>query len=328
MKKVSDYILKNDCYIVVGHKEPDGDSVGSVLAMKRFLNNIGKRAIALFEEELNIPVEELGIEEEYYTSQNLPPLENYSTLLMLDAHQWYRIGKLEALLKPRVKDLVCIDHHPNHDPEGVVNYLDSSAAAVGEIVYTLIHYTDNTSVIDDTIARCLYLSIYSDTGGFKFPNTKKETHQLVASLFDYDINPYHMYSVLNEQRTLPQLRLLAKALETLRLGYNDQVGYLVVSKDILQSTRTTLDDIRNFTYYPRSIKSVRIALVFTEKEDCIDIAFRSKGSIAVNDIARHFGGGGHPNAAGAEVKGMELEELIVEVLHACQKVLHKEKCRV
>lgn len=325
MKELAEYILSNDYFIIVGHKEPDGDSIGSMMAMKRFLKNIGKQAIVIFEEQIHIPIAELGIDESYYTRHDLPSLEKYSHLIMLDAHQWYRIGALEEVLRPAINNLICIDHHPNNDPEGMINYIDSNAAAVGEIIYKLIVFMDKVNVIDNTIARCIYLSIYSDTGGFKFSNTKKETHELVAHLYDYDINPYHMYSVLNEQRTLPQLRLVAKALETLRLVYNDQIGYIVVSKDILESTQTTLDDIRNFTYYPRSIKTVRIALVFIEKDSSVDIAFRSNGSIAVNTIAHAFGGGGHPNAAGAEVADIVLEELVVEVLHACQKALTQEE---
>jgi len=135
------------------------------------------------------------------------------------------------------------------------------------------------------------------------------------------VEPYLFYSAMNEHATLPQIRLLAHALDTLELTEDGRIGSISVSKEIIANADATLDDLRNYSFYPRSIKSVEIALAFVEYEDYIDVSFRSKGTVKVNEIARQFGGGGHPNAAGAELRNKSHDQVVKEVIVACRKAL-------
>lgn len=323
MNEVAAFLTANDNYILTGHKDPDGDCVGSVIALSYILRKMGKKVISVFEDRPFFDPESLGFDLPIYYADDLPALEgNDYNLILLDAHNWYRMGDLEEILKPHVKQMYCIDHHPGEEPEGDFNYMDTSAAAIGEIIYELIGALHMSDQIDEKIAQAIYLSIYSDTGGFKFSNTRKQTHQIVADLFDFGVNPYAMYNAMNENKTYSEIRLLGKTLENLRLIEDEKIAYMVVSKDILKETRTTLEDIRNFTYYPRAIGSVKIAVLFTEGPESIDVAFRAKGHVKVNKIATMFGGGGHPNASGAELYGKTLDEVIGEVLAACVEELN------
>ncbi len=324
MKELVDFLLKEDNFIITGHKDPDGDCIGSSIALGYILEKLDKKVTVVFESKPFFELNALGFDIPIYYPETLKLEKNKKyNLILLDAHQWYRLGKLEEKVRPFVNFFCCIDHHPDNgsELEGDLNYFDTGAAAIGEIIYDLLIKIGRKDILDEKIALALYLSIYSDTGGYKYSNTTKKTHLITAELFDYGINPYFLYSVIHENKTYTEIKLLAKALDNLKLTEDGKIAYIIVDKNMLESVDAKIEDIRNFTYYPRAIKTVEIALVFIEKENYIDISFRSKGKYKVNEIAHKFGGGGHPNAAGAEVYNEKLNKVVNDVLNECKKIV-------
>ncbi len=320
---ITDIINQNKTFVITSHVNPDGDSLGCELALAHFLRKIGKSATILNHNETPKFYEFLDKRNEiikFYPELHKDIILNTEVIFVVDTNQSDRLRSLEKYVLESKAIKVIIDHHLEAGDFADYYLIDSEATSTAEILYKLLLSMDN-DIIDYDIAHPLYTAIMTDTGSFRFPRTDIETHQIIADLLQYDVDPTAVYSHVYESWSIGRMRLLGETLDSLKTEYDGKLAFMVCTQKMFENTETTEVETDNFTTYPMSIEGVKVGLLFNELEDGIKISFRSKGDIPINELAKEFGGGGHKNAAGARLFGVMLEKIVKDVVEKAKKYL-------
>ena len=308
-------IERNHSFLVTTHENPDGDAVGSSLGLAQFLRNAGKEVIVHFKD----PVPELyrflpRIDEVIHTV----PERHYDVCFVLDVGEFRRAGKAITTCTT-IGSFINIDHHITRDLFGSINYIDSTAAATGVMVYRLIKASGQ--VLDHDTALCLYTALLTDTGSFRYSNSNPEAFTVAGELISVGLDAWYITERLYESQPAERLKLLTEALATLVISPRGDVASVTVTLDMYERTGGSSELTDGFVNYPRSIRGVEVAIFFREMEaGLFKVGFRSKGKISVATLAELFGGGGHHNAAGCNVAG-RIEEVRSSVLHRVYEAL-------
>jgi phosphoesterase RecJ-like protein len=232
----------------------------------------------------------------------LGKLGNAELIFCLDFSVLNRVNELGELIRQSKAFVVNIDHH--QDPEDFAQFRlwSTAAAATCELVYELIVELGDKNLIDKHIAACLYAGIMTDTGGFRHPNTTKNVHLVVAELLEAGADATAIANLIYDSNSLNRLKFIGFAI-TKRLVVREdlQLAYFVISKKDLKKYQSQTGDTEGLVNYALSLDGVKLAALFSEREDGVKISFRSSVDVAVNKFAAaHFGGGGHKNAAGGK----------------------------
>jgi phosphoesterase RecJ-like protein len=232
----------------------------------------------------------------------LVKLEKAELIFCLDFSVLNRVNELGEIIRQSNAFIVNIDHH--QDPEDFAHHRlwSTQAAATCELVYELIVSLGDKELIDKHIAACLYAGILTDTGGFRHPNTTKNVHLVVAELLEAGANATEIANLIYDSNSLNRLKFIGFAI-TKRLVVREDLhtAYFVISKKDLKKYQSQTGDTEGLVNYALSLDGVKLAALFSEREDGIKISFRSSVDVAVNKFAAaHFGGGGHKNAAGGK----------------------------
>ncbi|GIV61591.1 bifunctional oligoribonuclease/PAP phosphatase NrnA [Rhodocaloribacter litoris] len=316
--------LDHDRFVVTTHTRPDGDALGSQLALGHFLRKLGKEVHLI---NTDAPPYNLSwmpgtdaVEVFDGALRQLEILAGAEVIVVLDTNTEERLGKMGAAVRSSPAVKVLIDHHPTPESWFDLQYRRESASSTGELVYELIVAHD-PGLIDAALATALYVAIMTDTGSFRYSSTTAEVHRIVADLLERGgIEPAPIHAAIFDTRSVEGLRLLSRTLDTLSLRYGGQLGYLVVPQRTLREIGADVQETEGFVNYVLSIEGVRVALLFIETERGTKVSFRSKGDAYVHEWAQHFGGGGHRNASGAFVR-KGLEETIREVVDAAPRFI-------
>ena len=291
-------IRTNGSFLITTHENPDGDAVGSSLALARYLRRLGKDVTIHFCDPVPDLYAFLPLAED--VKQALPD-RDYDVCFVLDVGEFRRAGKQIADCK-RIKKFINIDHHLTSDNFGLINYIDSKAAATGILVHRIIKEAGDT--VDYETALCLYTAIITDTGSFRYSNANPEAFAVSGELVSTGINTWSIAEKLYESQPRERLELLARALSTLTISPRGDYASITVTLDMYEETGASAELTDGFVNYPRSIRGVEVSVFFREiNPGLFKIGFRSKGKIDVSRIAAAFGGGGHHNAAGATISG-------------------------
>ena len=326
--QILDCLYRHERFVITTHVRPDADAIGSQVALGRFLRALGKEVTLLNSDP---PPDNLGwlpdigaVQVFDGAPEQLKQIAGADVLLVVDTNALHRIGKLADPVTNSGARKVLIDHHTEPETWFDLTYARDTASSTGELVYELIAAHD-ADAIDEAIATALYSAILTDTGSFRYSSVTPAVHRIVADLMERgNLLPEVIYTRLYDTKSLEGLRLLSRSLGTIRLHYDDQVGYMVVSRRMLEETGATSDDTEGFVSYVHSIDGVRVALLFTETVSGTKVSFRSKGDMHVNKWAQAFGGGGHRNASGAYVR-QPLEDVIDKVIAAAPQYLDLEE---
>lgn len=317
-------VHQHDRFLLSTHTRPDGDAIGSELAMGRFLEKLGKEVTILNSDPPPRTLEWLpGIEKAGLFGGTLAQrkaVAEAKVILVMDVNAADRLGDLAGPIQNSGALKVLIDHHT--DPEGWfdLQYARDTAAATGQLVYEII-CAEDAALIDAALATTLYTAIMTDTGSFRYNSVTPAVHRVVADLLECGgITPAPIHTALYDNRTLASVRLLGRALGEIALRYGGQIGYTVVTNDMLRAVGADTDDKEGIVSYVLSVEGVRAALIFSEASGGTKISFRSEGDVHVNGWARAFGGGGHRNASGAYVE-RPLAETIDAVLDAAPRYI-------
>ncbi|PIU68173.1 MAG: bifunctional oligoribonuclease/PAP phosphatase NrnA [Armatimonadetes bacterium CG07_land_8_20_14_0_80_40_9] len=297
-------------FIVTSHINPDGDSIGSILALGLALRKVGKE-VTIFSFD-PIPKVYNFLPRIDLITRDIP-FSLPKVVIVLDCGEIdSMIPSLSKLITPS-SIVINIDHHQGNSKFGDYCYLDPKAAAVGEQIYKIIGLLGIR--IDKEIAPSLYVAILTDTGSFKFINTTADTFRIASSLVKSGANPALISQKVYENKPLGLVRLMGLALTTLKLNKKRELAYLTITQDMLKKSKINNPEVRVITDFIRSIQGLKVVLVFREtKGKEIKVSLRSKGEeIDVNRIASKFGGGGHQAAAGCTLKG-PIEEMKMKVL--------------
>lgn len=289
-------IRKHRSFLISSHVNPEGDSLGSALALQGLLRKLGKKAYVVMDGE--IPPVYRFLPGASGVLAKAP--KGCEAAFIVDCPVLRRIGRVEGFIS-KEKPLGVIDHHVSNERFGTVNWVDPNAAAVGEMIFSLFKALRVKISREDAVN--LYVSVVGDTGSFRYSNTTPKIHRLVASLIALGVDPSDVTHKLYESYSFDSRRLLAATLETLKIDRNGKIAWLKVTRKMLFRHHSSAEETEGFVDFARSIKGVEAAVFFREeKEGGVKISFRSKGKVDVNRIARRFGGGGHRAASGCFIR--------------------------
>jgi len=309
-------IRENKKFLVVSHINPEGDSIGSSIALALGLKKIEKYAYNLSRDA--VPEILRFLPSSNLFSRSVPSQE-FDVMFLIDCSTLKRTG-FKGL---RAENTVVIDHHcPSKKSEifwrphtKYLSWVDPDASATGELIYKLL--STLRIPIDKEIATNLYTAIFTDTGGFRYANTTPESLNIASRLIKAGADPWEITKEVYESFPFNRLRLLGLCLKTLKR--QGKLAWVTITREMYKKTNTLVEDIEGFVEYPRKIKGIEVAILFGEKKKGFyKVSLRGKGRVNVAEIAALFGGGGHHNAAGCEVKG-SLEEVKRRVFMAVKK---------
>lgn len=308
-------IRANTSFLITSHESPDGDAVGSSLALASFLRKIGKEVcVHLCDQVPDLYVFLPGVAAIVHHI----PDRDFDVAFVQDIGEFSRAGEEFCNFK-RIGSLINLDHHLGCDSFGDYNLIDPKAAATGVLVYRIISAFGYP--MDRETALCLYASIITDTGSFRYSNANPEAFAIAGEMVGYGINAWDVAEKLYENQPRKRLELLAKCLHTLEVLKNGLAASVAVTLDMYAVTATDAELTDGFINYPRSIHGVEVAIFFRQlAERKYKIGFRSKGKVNVAGFAAQLGGGGHHNAAGCTVDGT-LEEVKAKVYAIVESAL-------
>ena len=313
--------LKNCNHILIStHTSPDGDAIGSLIAIGLALDALNKKitfynesptpAVYRFLPSVNRVVHDIG-------STNI-----YDTAIILDCGNLQRIGKAVSTVS-RIPVIINIDHHITNTRFGNFQLIDTFACATAEIVYRLIN---GLSVpISKPIATSLYTGILTDTGSFRFSNTNSAAFAICKEMVSLGVDPYYIAQHVYGTYSLGRIKLLNLALDSIEISQNGKLSIMTLTQNMLAETKTQSEDIDGLINYAKRIEDVQVAALIQEEsnskeKDCKEfhVSLRSDGTVDVAAIAASFGGGGHFNAA-----GFSIESTLSEVKSKINNIVDK-----
>lgn len=327
IQDILELIEKHQRFFISTHIRPDGDAIGSELALAHFLQRLGKEVVVINSDPPPMNMDWLpGIGKIQVFDGSLGQREAVNradVVFILDTNAMDRLGSLVAPVRASDGIKALIDHHTH--PEGWfdVMFERETASATGELIYEIISAYD-PEMIDADIATSLYAAIVTDTGSFRYSNVTPALHRAVADILERgDLSPAPIHTAVYDTRSRESLQLLGRVLETITLRFGGAVGYMVITPRMLRETGASSEDTEGFVNYALSIEGVRAAVMFLETEKGTKMSFRSKADAHVNEWARALGGGGHKNAAGAYLR-VPLDEAVEQVMALAPRFLGVE----
>jgi phosphoesterase RecJ-like protein len=302
---------------IIPHRGPDGDAMGSTLALYHFLlkNNHFPTVISPndFPDFLAwLPGSETVKVFEKDKENCTKILQESDIVFTLDFNALHRVGEMEHVLEKLTAPFIMIDHHQKPDDYAAYTYSDVAFGSTCEMIYNFISFLNKKEDLDKTIATCIYTGILTDSGSFRFPKTTGTTHRIVAELIDLGVENTLIPALLFDNSSYSRLQLLGRALQNLKVMADHKTSYTTLTQDELNSFDYIKGDTEGIVNYGLSIKDIVFTAIFIEnkEEGIIKISFRSQGAFDVNQFARdHFQGGGHSNAAGGKSE-ISMEETI------------------
>lgn len=291
--------------VITTHASPDGDAIGSSLALSIFLKKRNHQTTVITPDEypsfLNwLPEQKSVIKHNLQTKESDKVISGADLIFCLDFNTTDRLGGLENSVNSAVCPKILIDHHQFPGDWADFMFCDEGASSTAELLYRFIGSLGDLELLDQSIGECLYAGIVTDTGSFKFPSTSSETMKIAAELMELGVNTPMIQNLIYDNSSEDRLRLLGFSLtEKLRIFPEYHTAIITLSKTELDRYNYKTGDTEGIVNYPLSIAEVWMAVLITKKNGDVRMSFRSKGKVPVHIIAReHFSGGGHKNAAG------------------------------
>ncbi|MBN1397961.1 MAG: bifunctional oligoribonuclease/PAP phosphatase NrnA [Bacteroidetes bacterium] len=315
-------IDSHEKFILTSHVNPDGDSLGSEVALARYIKSRNKQAAII---NCNATPDNYSFLNSLYPilkfdqSMHESIFSGAEVIILVDVNSPDRLNSVGPFVNNSGAVKVCIDHHPEPGEFADINVIDEQSPATAEIIYYFI--TMAGGVIDQASATALYTAIMTDTGSFRFEKTDAEIHTITAHLLQAGADPVAIYEQVYEHSPAKRIRLLGMALAGLKTLYDGRLAYIVITRDMFKETGTTEEDTDSFVPYTLAIDGVKIGLMFSETDSFIKVNFRSKGDIPINELAKEFGGNGHKNAAGARISRLKLDDAVSQVLKQADRYL-------
>ncbi len=308
---IFDLLNKSRNVLIASHQGPDGDALGSLIAMGLALKDRGKR-VTLYNESATPAVYSFLPSVNLITDRT-EDLSEYDTAIVLDCSELDRIGALAGKIR-RIPLLINIDHHITNNFFGDYQHVDHSACSTCEIVHGLIKKMGVP--ITRTIAYAVYTGILTDTGSFRFQNTNQSAFSICNEMIAAGVEPFTVASHVYGTYTLGRVKLLNMVLDSIEVSRNGKLSFMAITQSMLKKTRTQPSDVTGLIDYARQIEDVKVAVLIKETFNfdvpSIDdemqygnrfqVSLRSDGSVDVAAIAAMFGGGGHVTAAGFSIE--------------------------
>ncbi len=306
-------LREKDRFLIACHENPEGDAIGSELALALALRKMGKTATVLNSDPvpgnlLFLP----GSDTVVFEADG----SNYDVAIVVDCGSPERTGRVAPELE-KCPLLVNIDHHRTNGDLGPLSLVDPAAAATGLLVHHVLK--EMGFDIDLDVATNLYVAILTDTGSFHYGSSSPESFEVAGGMVRLGVDPWAVAEQVYETQSANRLKLLGRVLSSLEIAADGKVAAIVTKLGDLREFEAGKDALEGFINYPRSIVGVEVAVSYREEGGGVfRVSFRSKGRVDVSSVAARFGGGGHRNAAGCTVPGTlpEVKRKILEALSA------------
>ena len=293
---------------IIPHRSPDGDAMGSTLALYHFLLKLNHMPTVIAPNDFPNFLAWLPASETVLIYENDKPnttkiLNEAEIVFTLDFNALHRTGEMEHVLNKLSVPIIMIDHHQKPDDYAAYTYSNTSFGSTCEMIYNFISFLGKKELIDKTVATCIYTGIVTDSGSFRFPSTTSTTHQIVSELIEKEIENSEIHTHLFDNNSYNRLQLLGRALQNMKVIPEYKTSYIALSQKELDEFYHEKGDTEGIVNYGLTIKGIVFAAIFIEHRDenIIKISFRSQGNFDVNQFARdNFNGGGHINAAGGK----------------------------
>ncbi|MFC2144353.1 bifunctional oligoribonuclease/PAP phosphatase NrnA [Acidobacteriota bacterium] len=291
------------------HRNPDGDAIGSELAIAELAEKIGVKSVIVNRDQTPANLMMLPGADRIVVAENLPEdfPEKYDLVITVECPQIERSG-FEGLTRLPILN---IDHHPDNPAYGVVNYLDDQSPAVGEMVWRL--FGEIGVLPSPEAATNMFTALSTDTGDFRYSNATGRAFRAASEMVDAGAQPPTVANWVHNNRSLASVRLLGESLRTLRIACDGKLALISADQGAFERAGAGPEDTEETVNIPRSIAGVQAVVYFKQWEpEVVRISLRARGAVDVRKIAASFGGGGHPNAAGCTVSGAlaEVEEKV------------------
>lgn len=302
MDTVIDRLTESQAIFLSTHINPDGDAIGSLIALGLGLQQHGKH-IYLYNDG-PIPAVYRFLPGVQLVQQALPESTAWDTAVVLDCGTLDRIGVAVDFVR-KLPQVINIDHHVTNTNFGQYRLVDSTACSSAEIVYQLLKRMAVT--IDTAIATSIYTGILTDTGSFRFANTNSAAYTICSEMVQAGVDPYTVAQHVYGTYSLGRIKLLNMALDSIEISANGKLSLMTLTQDMFRETDTNPEDVDGMINYAKRIEDVKVAALIMENENGAvqkryHVSLRSDGTVDVAEIAASFGGGGHFNAAGFGVE--------------------------
>ncbi len=293
-------------FLVLAHEGPDGDAMGSTLALTNILREMGKQVVAFNVD--GVPAKFSFLPGAAAVRTELAADERFDVAFVLDAGELRRAGIDVAR---HAAMLVNVDHHPHSEDFGAIYYVDSGASATAALVYRILCALQHPLSL--SVATCIYTGILADTGSFRYSSADPEAFAIAGEMVAAGVEPWQVAGGLYESQELKRLQLLGLALNTIQVSPCGRFAAMYLTREMFAQVGVGAEYADSFVNYPRSVNGVEVALFFRQLDgDSYRISMRSKGQVDVGALARELGGGGHHNAAGAEISG-DIDAIVARV---------------
>lgn len=316
LKKVASFIKHHKKFIITSHVAPDGDGIGSELALQALLKKMGKEALILNEAKVPKTYHFLPEVEKILSLPEAEKIKSsgwekrYDAGVVLDCSNSDRIGGILKFIKG--KPILNIDHHLDNQNFGEVNWVDTKVSACGEQIYCLIchligsprPYHGLGSPIPKDVATFLYTAILTETCGFRY-NIRLGTHKILSSFVAQGADPEKIARSIYQNVSFSAFKLLGLAIQTVKQTKrnNCRICWMKVTKSMYRKSKSSEEDTESFVDYLRTIQGAEIVFILKEMDaKKTKVSLRSIGNIDVQKVAKKFDGGGHKNAAGCTIK--------------------------
>ncbi|MBW1779846.1 MAG: bifunctional oligoribonuclease/PAP phosphatase NrnA [Deltaproteobacteria bacterium] len=297
--RIAAVLAEEKRFLLMTHKAPDVDGIGSMLALGQSLHDAGKEVVLLTESPVPHPLNLLEGTDGIVNS--LDPERDFDVAIALDCAGKERLGAADWHVK-EYRHVINIDHHETNDSFGTLNLIAPESSSTGELVFRLIQAA--ALPMGPDVAENIFAAIQGDTGSFRYSNTTPEALRMAADLMERGASPWDISRKVMDGYGLPRLKLLEMGLSTIEFHHEGQIAMMTLCRDMFQRAGAEPVDSERFVDYPRFVFGVELGVLIREigENDC-KFSLRSNSRLNVARLASRFGGGGHVRAAGFSHRG-------------------------
>ena len=296
VQRIAAAIRDRQRFVISSHSRPDGDSIGSQLAMAGALRRLGKHVDVVNADPAPPPIMQFpGVPDIRIVPQ---VVGEYDAAIIMECGDLARtgVGGLERYF------VINIDHHQGNTNYGALNWFDATAAACGEMVFDLVRALDVPLTVD--IATHIYLAIHTDTGSFHYSNITPRTFEICASCLEAGVDPIDVARKIYDSNNMGRLKLFGAVLSAMQLDPAGRIAIVYLDHEMARAAGGTYEDTEGLINLPLTVKEIQAVVFFKQIEgDTYRVSMRSKGDVDVAAVAKEWRGGGHKNAAGCTATG-------------------------
>lgn len=317
--RVAKLVRSQERFLLTTHPIPDGDCLGSEMALHFYLKKIGKQSQVINAGPTPEKFALLDPHREIHVFNPSMALPKADLIFVVDTNDLRMLNDMESSLRGSNAPIIFVDHHVPETDDVEEHLIDERYAATGELVYDFLRHL--RADIDSEIALSLYVAILTDTGGFRYKRTSPKSHLIAAELLQKGICPEKIFQSIYARNSIGKVRLFGHILEGISTRCGGRIGWVTVHREARERYQATIEDTESFIGQLTLIEGLDIAIMFREEPDGrIKVSLRGMGEVPVIGIARKFGGGGHRHAAGMKIP-LSLDEVVEKVLSEAEAVL-------